>query len=967
MPSGTQGYEFTSGDITESLINRFRNRKGGGDTQRQGAAQQSAGPGQLAPRPGGGGDPVSVSVVTPKQSFLVSAVSQPILGPASSAIVPTDNGTITKFDSDILAVSVEELKESKKQTALIKGQTAMLKSLIPGNKGGDLAKFGLQEADLEEVEDLSGTQDYERAKQPPWWKILFGLLRGIGRLLRNLGPLLAKSLANALGKKLLENAARQTAAMCACTKASMPAVVPARVRDLGAARRALPAAAVRPALAPARAAQNALPASRALPAARTAQAARQANRIPGGQQQAFNPNVKPQTQKIPDLVEVDRGSFKGSDRRFEALRNQAQRGTGQEADTARRMLREQGANVNVKPATPAVPKPPTATPKPSTGVANAAGDLAKQSGGAKYLIPGATAITSALSFLSGDIAGGIVDAADATGDALVATASGGVAATIGTALTSTAAVLGAGITSSYVGEMTRGVGDWIRGDGNNMALNMGASIVDSLSATLETVGAPFRALWEYVNSGFNIEKSNEVMAEIDSNLREGFRKGLNAFDFMNIIPDEKGGFGTLGLYGDAAKKADAKMRGDANKSPIKNAEGGSYVLDNPTRIGNGRDLMGGEAGKELVTFTPLGKGFTGGLEQAIANAVEAPIKASGSFLISVTAELVKMMGPFGQMVAPAIKNFLQPLERIFGTQNVSLMTSSLAQLGGLGISGSFTNTLSQMFNPRNQPRTDVNQPPANPISRTVQGIQQMFDPSKGTTTNNYKGVLPQGNPQFTSAFGMRWGRMHRGIDIGVDRNSPVTALADGKVEDIYPNFGDHGDAVVVKHADGTKNIYGHVNSTVNVGDDVKKGQVIARVKYWPGKNGGDNTHLHLERVEGGKHIDPAGYLNQMKSATPKQNIQQQVSKEPATKGAINAPATAGSVMLPGIKAAAAQSNNQGLSALAKIIEMNQQNQQGGANRNQGGTPATPQNPFTMPLTDPNINGIAPLNLYRLSQ
>ena len=47
-----------------------------------------------------------------------------------------------------------------------------------------------------------------------------------------------------------------------------------------------------------------------------------------------------------------------------------------------------------------------------------------------------------------------------------------------------------------------------------------------------------------------MEKSNKKMAELDSNIREGFRKFLNIGDFMNIIPDEVGGFGTLSWYGD---------------------------------------------------------------------------------------------------------------------------------------------------------------------------------------------------------------------------------------------------------------------------------------------------------------------------------------------------------------------------------------------------------------------------------
>ena len=143
-------------------------------------------------------------------------------------------------------------------------------------------------------------------------------------------------------------------------------------------------------------------------------------------------------------------------------------------------------------------------------------------------------------------------------------------------------------------------------------------------------------------------------------------------------------------------------------------------------------------------------------------------------------------------------------------------------------------------------------------------------PSATPTRGAFASVLPRGNPVFTSGFGFRntgipgASTNHRGIDIGVDPNSPVTALSDGEVIDIYKNFGGHGDAVVVKQSDGSKIVYGHVISGVRKGALIKKGQTIARVKYWPDPRypgPGGRTHLHLERHVGGAATDPTGYLN----------------------------------------------------------------------------------------------------------
>jgi len=127
-----------------------------------------------------------------------------------------------------------------------------------------------------------------------------------------------------------------------------------------------------------------------------------------------------------------------------------------------------------------------------------------------------------------------------------------------------------------------------------------------------------------------------------------------------------------------------------------------------------------------------------------------------------------------------------------------------------------------------------------------------------------------GNPAFTSAFGYRNTGLgdastdHPGIDIGVDADSEVKAIQSGKVVDIIQRFGTFGKGVVVEHADGTRNIYGHVDPQVKVGDEVKAGDQIAIIRHWPDpKYPAGRQHLHLERYEGGAIKDPQSYLNNL--------------------------------------------------------------------------------------------------------
>jgi murein DD-endopeptidase MepM/ murein hydrolase activator NlpD len=109
----------------------------------------------------------------------------------------------------------------------------------------------------------------------------------------------------------------------------------------------------------------------------------------------------------------------------------------------------------------------------------------------------------------------------------------------------------------------------------------------------------------------------------------------------------------------------------------------------------------------------------------------------------------------------------------------------------------------------------------------------------------------------TSGFGVRWGRMHEGIDIAVGQGTPVHAAAAGTV--IYAGWMDgYGNLVVVDHGNGLSTAYGH-NSTLasSVGQAVTAGQVIA----YSGSTGhSTGPHVHFEVRVNGSAVDPLGYL-----------------------------------------------------------------------------------------------------------
>lgn len=102
------------------------------------------------------------------------------------------------------------------------------------------------------------------------------------------------------------------------------------------------------------------------------------------------------------------------------------------------------------------------------------------------------------------------------------------------------------------------------------------------------------------------------------------------------------------------------------------------------------------------------------------------------------------------------------------------------------------------------------------------------------------------------------GQRHNGINIAARKGAPVVAAEDGVV--VYADDGIHGYGrmVLVRHAEGYITTYAHNAALlVDVGDVVRRGQVIARV----GDTGDvSQSQLHFELRRGTKPINPEDVL-----------------------------------------------------------------------------------------------------------
>jgi len=100
---------------------------------------------------------------------------------------------------------------------------------------------------------------------------------------------------------------------------------------------------------------------------------------------------------------------------------------------------------------------------------------------------------------------------------------------------------------------------------------------------------------------------------------------------------------------------------------------------------------------------------------------------------------------------------------------------------------------------------------------------------------------------------------HFAVDIAVDQDTPVKAIADGTV--VFRGFtADTGYVIVIEHGQGFTSIYKH-NASIykEQGELVKSGEVIASA----GSTGDFSTgaHLHFELWNDGYPVNPTNYIN----------------------------------------------------------------------------------------------------------
>ncbi len=146
------------------------------------------------------------------------------------------------------------------------------------------------------------------------------------------------------------------------------------------------------------------------------------------------------------------------------------------------------------------------------------------------------------------------------------------------------------------------------------------------------------------------------------------------------------------------------------------------------------------------------------------------------------------------------------------------------------------------------------------MERQQARIQGQLANSPGPIRQGSGALIWPVNGAFTSPFGMRWGRLHAGIDIAAPIGTPIRAAAGGKVVLMQGTgaSGGYGNYTCVQHSGSLASCYAHQSRfATSAGASVSQGQVIGYV----GNTGHSfGAHLHFEVRINGSPVDPLGYL-----------------------------------------------------------------------------------------------------------
>jgi murein DD-endopeptidase MepM/ murein hydrolase activator NlpD len=142
----------------------------------------------------------------------------------------------------------------------------------------------------------------------------------------------------------------------------------------------------------------------------------------------------------------------------------------------------------------------------------------------------------------------------------------------------------------------------------------------------------------------------------------------------------------------------------------------------------------------------------------------------------------------------------------------------------------------------------------------VDGSIDYYD-ERGQSAKKFLMKTPVDGARLSSGYGMRfhpilgYSKMHKGVDFAAPRGTPVMAAGQGTI-DYASRYGTYGNFVRIRHGNGYKTAYAHLNSFargIKKGAHVRQGQIIGYVGT-TGRSTG--PHLHYEIMIANRQVNP---------------------------------------------------------------------------------------------------------------
>jgi len=162
------------------------------------------------------------------------------------------------------------------------------------------------------------------------------------------------------------------------------------------------------------------------------------------------------------------------------------------------------------------------------------------------------------------------------------------------------------------------------------------------------------------------------------------------------------------------------------------------------------------------------------------------------------------------------------------------------------------------------PEEPIKSTPAEDVKKDVSSEPYTSSEShKEETDTSYAFIMPvegevikdysENSLQYSSTYGDM--RIHNGIDISCNSDSPIFSCGDGTVKGIE-NSSENGTVVIIEHKNSITIKYASLKELkVKQGDKVKMGDTIGISTTVPSECN-DKSHIHIEAYKDGKQVSP---------------------------------------------------------------------------------------------------------------